>query len=93
MSAARSGAGPASAAIVCAVISADDLGSCSSIIASAAGSRSKIMARSRESAVMSMIAPSRSAGVVSVSLVAAATLLREDGRGQRVNLIALQTGQ
>jgi len=63
MSAARSGSGPASAAIVCAVISADDRGSCWSIIASAAGSRSKIVARSRESAVMSMIAPSRSAGV------------------------------
>lgn len=65
MSAAWSGAGPASAAIVCAVISADDRGSCSSIIASAAGSRSMIVARSLESAVMSMIAPSRSAGLVS----------------------------
>ncbi|MGZ4434724.1 MAG: MFS transporter [Trebonia sp.] len=46
MSAARSGSGPASAAIVCAVISAEDLGSCWSIIASAAGSRSKIVATS-----------------------------------------------
>jgi EmrB/QacA subfamily drug resistance transporter len=34
-----------------------------------------------------------SAALVAVSVVTAATLLREDGRGQRVNLIALQTGQ
>jgi EmrB/QacA subfamily drug resistance transporter len=34
-----------------------------------------------------------SALLVVVSLAVAATLLREDGRGQRVNLIALQTGQ
>jgi EmrB/QacA subfamily drug resistance transporter len=33
-----------------------------------------------------------SALLVVVSIVTAATLLREDGRGQRVNLIALQTG-
>jgi EmrB/QacA subfamily drug resistance transporter len=34
-----------------------------------------------------------SALLVAVSVVVAAALLREDGRGQRVNLIALQTGQ
>jgi hypothetical protein len=34
-----------------------------------------------------------SAALVAVSVVTAATLLREDGRGQRINLIALQTGQ
>jgi predicted MFS family arabinose efflux permease len=34
-----------------------------------------------------------SAALVAVSIVTAATLLREDGRGQHVNLIALQTGQ
>jgi hypothetical protein len=34
-----------------------------------------------------------SAALVAISVVTAATLLREDGRGQRVNLIALQTGQ
>jgi EmrB/QacA subfamily drug resistance transporter len=33
-----------------------------------------------------------SAALVAISAVTAATLLREDGRGQRVNLIALQTG-
>jgi hypothetical protein len=65
MSAARSGCGPASAAIVCPVISAELRGSCSSIIASAVGSRSKMLASSRESAVMSMIAPIRSSGTVS----------------------------
>jgi hypothetical protein len=65
MSAAWSGSGPASAAIVCAVISADERGSCSSIIARAAGSRSMTVARSLESAVMSMSAPSSCSGVVS----------------------------
>ncbi len=34
-----------------------------------------------------------SALLVVVSVVTAAVLLREDGRGQRINLIALQTGQ
>jgi EmrB/QacA subfamily drug resistance transporter len=34
-----------------------------------------------------------SAALVAASVVVAAALLREDGRGQRVNLIALQTGQ
>jgi len=33
-----------------------------------------------------------SAALVAASVVTAATLLREDGRGQRINLIALQTG-
>jgi hypothetical protein len=31
--------------------------------------------------------------LVVAGIVVAAALLREDGRGQRVNLIALQTGQ
>jgi hypothetical protein len=65
ISAALSGSGPARAAIVCAIISADGRGSCASIIASAAGSRSRTGARSRASAVMSMIAASKSSGELS----------------------------
>jgi hypothetical protein len=62
ISAAWPGSGPASAASVCSVNSRDDRGSCSSMMASAVGSRSMMVARSLELAQMSMIAPSRSSG-------------------------------
>ncbi len=34
-----------------------------------------------------------SAALVAVTIVTAAVLLRDDGRGQRVNLVELQAGQ
>ena len=83
-------------------------------MASAFGSRSSMTAMSRASAVMSAIAPSRSAAsghgapvaltagfhtgflvsaaLVAASVVTAAGLLRDEGRGQRVNLVELQAG-